>query len=64
MTVWPAPLIVLGEADFTTVRAGPCATVTVAVEAGEVTAVPPGVVPATVAELVMEPASMSAWPAV
>ncbi len=54
-------MIVVGDADLTTVRAGPVGTVTVAVDAGDVTVPPDGVVPDTVAELVICPLSTSAW---
>ena len=43
------------------VNAGAAVAVTVAVEAGEVTVAPAGVLPAAVAVSLMEPASISAW---
>jgi hypothetical protein len=64
VTVVPAFVTVVGLADLTRVRTGAGAAVTVAVDAGEVTVAPTGVVPETVAELAIEPLSMSAWVAV
>jgi hypothetical protein len=60
----PALATEVGLADLTSVRVAAGAAVTVAVEAGEVTVPPAGVVPDTVAELLMTPLSMSAWVAV
>ncbi len=46
---------------MTTVRAAAGVAVTVAVDPGDVTVPPEGVVPDTVAELVICPLSISAW---
>ncbi len=46
---------------MTTVRAAAGVVVTVAVDPGDVTVPPDGVVPDTVAELVTDPLSISAW---
>ncbi len=46
---------------MTTVRAGPAEALTVAVDGDDVTVPPEGVVPDTVAELVTDPLSISAW---
>ncbi len=46
---------------MTTVRAAAGVAVTVAVDPGDVTVPPEGVVPDTVAELVTDPLSISAW---
>ncbi len=54
-------MIVVGDADFTTVKAGPVGTVTVAVDAGDVTVPPDGSVADTVAEFATDPLSISAW---
>ncbi len=54
-------MTVVGAADFTTVKAGPVGTVTVAVDAGDVTVPPDGSVADTVAEFATDPLSISAW---
>jgi hypothetical protein len=58
-TVAPAAVTVVGAADFVNVNAGVAAAVTVAVDAGDVTAAPVGGVPETVAELLIDPLSTS-----
>ncbi len=61
VTVWPAVDTLVGLADLTTVSPGAAGALTVAVDPGEVTVPPEGVVPDTVAELVIDPLSISAW---
>ncbi len=51
----------VGDADLASTSAGPAVAVTVAVELGEATVPPPGVVPEAVAELVIDPLSISPW---
>jgi hypothetical protein len=60
-TVAPAAVTVVGAADFVNVRVAVGAAVTVAVDAGDVTAAPVGGVPETVAEFVILPLSTSFW---
>ncbi len=60
VTVWPAAVTAAGEAVFSRASAGPDVTVTVAVDALDVTGGPVGGVPVAVAVFVTEPASMSA----
>jgi hypothetical protein len=60
-TVAPTVDTVVGLADFTTVIAGLCAAVTVAVEGVEAIPAPVGGVPIAVAESASDPLSRSAW---
>lgn len=53
-------MTVAGDADFTTVRAGPCIAVTVAEDGGEVAVVPLGDVRLAVAVFEIDPAFTSA----
>jgi hypothetical protein len=60
LTVWPGAVTVVGRADFTMVSDGDWVVVTVAVDGGDVTVPPEGVVPETVAELSIRPRLKSA----
>jgi hypothetical protein len=60
VTFWDDEVIVVGLADLVRLSDGDGHRHPVAVDTGEVTELPPGVVPETVAELLMTPLSMSA----
>ena len=61
VTVWPAAVMVVGVADFTTVIAGLSGAGMVTVDGGDTTGGPEGGLPVVVAVFVMLPASTSAW---
>ena len=61
MTVWPAAVTVVGDADFTIDSDGAATEGAVEDDGGEVVELPDGVVPVAVAVLVILPAFTSAW---
>ncbi|MEU8385213.1 hypothetical protein [Streptosporangium sp. NPDC048865] len=60
MTVWPAAVVVAGEAVFSSARPGAGTVATIAVEGADVTAGPVGGVPDALAVFMIVPASTSA----